>query len=138
MADVGRLHAMALRPPNYTILPPDRGPLMKYIALAIVLLLLAGLALLPRTPRVSPEDARALVSEGALLLDVRSPQEFSGGHIEGAINIPVHQLAERIDEIPNAPIVLYCRSGQRSGRAAALLTGAGRDSVHDLGPMSRW
>ena len=89
--------------------------------------------------RVAGVQARALVEEGALLLDVRSPGEFSMGHIEGARNLPVQELGAKLDTLDKAqPIVVYCRSGQRSGQAMQLLRGQGFDQVYDLGPRSAW
>lgn len=56
------------------------------------------------------------------------------------MNIPVEQLDARISELlpKDAPVVVYCRSGHRSGSAARTLKSAGFVAVHDLGPMSRW
>ena len=89
--------------------------------------------------RVDGATARKLVSEGALLLDVRTPSEFGGGHVEGAQNIPVDELERRISEVPkDRAVVVYCRSGGRSARAAGLLQQHGRGPVHDLGPISAW
>jgi len=83
-------------------------------------------------------DGRRRVAEGALLLDVRTRQEFESGHVEGARNIPVQELAARVDELVNAPrIVVYCRSGGRSAVAAELLRSRGHD-VLDVGPMSAY
>ncbi len=89
---------------------------------------------------LSGAEARRLVADGALLLDVRTPAEYQAGHVGGAVNIPVQDLERRIDEITpkDRPVVLYCQSGNRSGRAARMLTQAGYRSVHDLGAMSRW
>lgn len=89
---------------------------------------------------ISSAEAHQLVSEGALLVDVRSPKEFSAGHIEGAINVPVGELAQRLTELgeKHEPIVLYCRSGARSGRALSLLQRHGFTAVSNLGAMSRW
>jgi rhodanese-related sulfurtransferase len=85
------------------------------------------------------EEAHTLVEQGALLLDVRTREEFGGGHIEGAVNIPVQELPRRAKELPQKgrPIVVYCRSGARSAAAAGELRKLGYD-VHDLGPMSAW
>ncbi|MFT5686985.1 MAG: phage shock protein E [Myxococcota bacterium] len=91
------------------------------------------------TARVSGTQARQLVTDGALLLDVRTPTEFGGGHLPDALNVPVGQLARRMDEIPqDRPIVVYCRSGARSSRAAGMLSRNSRGPIHDLGPMSAW
>jgi phage shock protein E len=74
---------------------------------------------------------------GVTLLDVRSPEEFAQGHLEGAINIPVQELAERLGELRRGtPISVYCRSGRRSAAAAELLTRAGFGEVHDRGGWS--
>ncbi|MFN7210397.1 MAG: rhodanese-like domain-containing protein [Aggregatilineales bacterium] len=74
-----------------------------------------------------------------LLLDVRTVGEFQSGHLAGAVNIPVEQLAQRLAEVPrDLPIVLYCRSGNRSAAAARLLRSAGYESVYDLGGIIRW
>ncbi len=74
-----------------------------------------------------------------LLIDVRTAEEFASGHIEGALNIPVEQMSGRLDEIPGeAPIVVYCRSGNRSASAARILTEAGYAPVYDLGGIRDW
>lgn len=79
-----------------------------------------------------------MVDEGALLLDVRSPQEFEQGHLEGATLIPLHELKERAKELHNGQkVVVYCRSGNRSHRAAKILNDQEFD-VSDLGPMGAW
>ena len=89
--------------------------------------------------KADPDQAHRLVESGATLLDVRSPSEFSGGHIDGAINIPVGELAGRLSELPrDRPVVVYCASGNRSGAATKVLLGAGFETVLDLGPMSAW
>ena len=88
---------------------------------------------------VSGAEAHHLVESGALLLDVRSPEEFQAGHIEGAVNIPVQEMEARMGEVGSKerPVVVYCHSGMRSGRAAQVLERAGY-AVRNLGPMDRW
>ena len=90
--------------------------------------------------RISGSDARSLVADGAMLVDVRSPGEFSGGHIEGAISIPIQELAARVDELgdQSGPIVLYCQSGARSAMAKRLLESKGFTDIHDMGSMGSW
>lgn len=84
------------------------------------------------------EIAHRKVSEGATLLDVRTPEEFAAGHANGAINIPVQVLASRLSEIPkDREVVVYCHSGRRSGQAAEILTNAGY-RVYDLKRFSDW
>lgn len=88
---------------------------------------------------VDPAKAHELVAQGATLVDVRSPEEFAGGHIDGAINVPVGEIANRMGEIPkDKVVVVYCRSGARSSRAKGALQEAGYKEVYDLGAMSRW
>lgn len=73
------------------------------------------------------------------LLDVRTPQEFAGGHLEGAANIAVETLQANLDAIPrDQPIVLYCRSGNRSAQAASILDAAGFTNIYDLGGIVAW
>jgi rhodanese-related sulfurtransferase len=85
-------------------------------------------------------EARGLVAAGARLLDVRSPEEFEGGHLPGAVNVPVQELDRRLAEVgaTDHDVVVYCRSGHRSARAAQLLRAQGFTKVHDLGAMSAW
>lgn len=74
-----------------------------------------------------------------LLLDVRTPQEFASGHIPGAVNISVESLASRLNEVQmGQPIVVYCRSGNRSAQAAQILASAGYSTVYDLGGIIDW
>ncbi len=117
---------------------------MKKLSLIAAAALFAGLVLLPaaRGAPISPDEGRVLVEKkGALLLDVRTREEFAAGHVTGAVNIPVQELDARLKELPekkDQPIVVYCRSGARSAKAAKLLQQAGYTSVHDIGPMPTW
>ncbi|MBT2643822.1 rhodanese-like domain-containing protein [Bacillus sp. ISL-41] len=76
----------------------------------------------------------------AQLIDVREPNEFAGGHILGARNIPLTQLKTRLKEIrPDKPVYLYCQSGSRSGRAAQLLYKKGYKDLNQLqGGFKKW
>ena len=89
---------------------------------------------------VGPGEAKRLAAAGALLLDVRTPAEFAQGHLPGALNIPVVELPDRLAELggPDRDVVVYCRSGMRSARAATVLRRAGYRAVHDLGAMNNW
>lgn len=88
-------------------------------------------------PAVSTR-VREVVAAGAPVIDVRTDDEFRGGHVPGAKNIPVHLLPLRLDEVGprERPVVLYCRSGARSAQAAELLRRSGFLEVLDVGPMS--
>lgn len=99
-------------------------------------------AVMPKSGRIKPKQYQsAFVETGAphLLVDVRTPQEFNSGYIEGAVNIPLQELAQSADEIPqDQPVVLYCRSGNRSSSAAKMLASAGYEQVYDLGGVIDW
>ena len=72
------------------------------------------------------------------VIDVREINEFESGHFEGAINIPLGSIPMRIAELKamNGPIVLYCRSGNRSGMAMSLLKQAGLIDVFNGGALA--
>lgn len=113
-----------------------------YIIAAVVLGFVGMLVLKQRVSSsfVESDEAHALVTDGAALIDVRSPEEFASGHIEGARNIPVGEIGARSAEVgdKDAVVVVYCRSGMRSAQAKSLLESAGFTQVHNLGGMSRW
>ena len=81
-----------------------------------------------------------MVKAGALILDVRTEEEFAQKHLDGARNIPVQQLVQRLSEVgpPTTPVVVHCLSGKRSAAAAELLRKAGFKEVFDLGGISNW
>lgn len=88
---------------------------------------------------VSPVEAAGALREGALLVDVREQDEWDGGHIPGAIHIPLGQVRGRLDEIPvDAKVITVCRSGMRSSRAAGQLAKTGRTVSNLTGGMNAW
>lgn len=72
-------------------------------------------------------DFKALKEAGAIIIDVRSPQEFDSGHIKGSKNIPVNMIQREINTIKkwNKPVITVCQSGARSGMAKSTLKAAG-------------
>ncbi len=85
-------------------------------------------------------DIPGLIKKGALLIDTRTPGEFSRGHIEGAINIPYDAIAEKIGQHTpdkSKPIIVYCRSGARSSMAKQTLIRAGHTQVVNGGSLHR-
>lgn len=77
-------------------------------------------------------------SSNAIILDVRTPQEFAEGHLDGAVNVDFNAgavPAALAEMDPNAEYIVYCRSGNRSGQVAALMDAAGFKNVEDLGPL---
>ena len=89
---------------------------------------------------VDGATAKALVASGAKVVDVRTPQEFASGHVPGAINIPYEEVGKRIAEIgpPSTQVVLYCRTGRRSGIAADALKKAGFQNLYDMQTVTSW
>lgn len=74
------------------------------------------------------------------VLDVRAPEEYAAGHVPGAVNIPLDQVADRLAEVPkDKDVVLYCRSGRRSALAGEVLTGNGYTRLQLMqGDMPGW
>ncbi len=88
---------------------------------------------------LTPERAAELIEAGAELLDVRRPYEFEGGHLAGARNIEMNELAAAAGELPkDRPVLFYCRSGNRSGMAAEAFREAGYDAHHIAGGIEAW
>ncbi|TXB63248.1 rhodanese-like domain-containing protein [Phaeodactylibacter luteus] len=77
-------------------------------------------------------NIKAQLDNGAMLLDVRTPGEFNSGHAKGAVNIPLQSLQQNLEKIKKSgkPVVAYCRSGNRSGMAAQMLTQNGIEAYN--------
>ncbi|MDC7232164.1 MAG: rhodanese-like domain-containing protein [Spirochaetales bacterium] len=89
------------------------------------------------------DELKALLESDAddyLFLDVRTGPEYGAGHIPGAENISYNLLPGALPEgtEKDKTIIVYCRSGNRSGTAKRLLEKAGYTNVHDFGGISRW
>ena len=83
--------------------------------------------------QVTVTKVRELVENNAFILDVRERAEYERGHIINAVNIPLTELRERLDEIPkNQPVYIHCRSAQRSYNAVMLLQNMGYDNVYNI------
>jgi len=89
----------------------------------------------PQTATLSPQtQAWRLIDDGALLIDVRSRQEFETGHLKGAVNIPHDQLPELADKIgpdKQREVVVYCKSGRRAQLVKEALEKQGYNAVHN-------
>lgn len=90
----------------------------------------------------TPEKFESNIQGEFLLLDVRTQGEYDEGHIEGTELIPVDELASRLDEIEeykDLPVLVYCRSGNRSITASNILIENGFEEVHNLlGGIGAW
>ena len=80
-------------------------------------------------PRVGWDEVLTDRQEQEPILDVRRTEEYKASHIDGAVNIPLHELITRMDEVPSGRLWVHCGSGYRSGVAASLLERAGKDAV---------
>lgn len=111
---------------------------MKKLFFAAITLLVAAGCMSYAAEYSNPAELQANL-DNVLLVDVRSPAEFAGGHIPGAVNIPHTQIAE-IDKIytEGIPVVLYCRSGNRSGIALDELKKLGYSQIFNFGGIGRW
>jgi rhodanese-related sulfurtransferase len=75
--------------------------------------------LFSETPKV---DLKSMVEEGAYLVDVRTPAEFAEGHVNGSVNIPLDNVVSELPKFKNKKnIIVFCRSGNRSGQAKSIL-----------------
>jgi phage shock protein E len=99
--------------------------------LAVILLFTPALASASEAETSPVDQAWELIDGGALLIDVRTPEEYAAGHLDGAVNIPydlTSVLAYFIKD-PNRSAVVYCRSGGRAGKAQSALAEMGFDQV---------
>lgn len=71
------------------------------------------------------ENLKSLLSEGAVLVDVRSSDEFKSGHAQKAINIPLQLISQSVDKLKGKTVVTVCKSGARSSMAVSILQKAG-------------
>ncbi len=90
-------------------------------------------------PSVSAGEARELLDSGAVMVDVRTTQEWNAGHCAFALHLALDQLSQKQRRIPqNKKAVVVCRSGNRSRRATKQLIAAGYDAVNLSGGMNAW
>ena len=75
-------------------------------------------------------DYKKMVSDGAIIVDVRSGGEFASGHIPGSVNIPLEELSFRADELEGKKVITCCRSGNRSGMALHILGESGIEAIN--------
>jgi phage shock protein E len=79
-------------------------------------------------------DLGELISNGALIVDVRTPGEYSSGHIKGSVNIPLNTLQSRMTKLKKeTPVITCCASGMRSGSARSILQANGFQQVYNGG-----
>jgi thioredoxin 1 len=90
-------------------------------------------------PTLTVTEAAEQIVADAFVLDVREHDEYAAAHIDGAQLIPLGTLANRLDEVPrDQPVIVVCRSGNRSGSATDLLIEHGVDAWNMAGGMTAW
>jgi rhodanese-related sulfurtransferase len=91
-------------------------------------------------PEIDVVALAELRSQGVPVIDVRNPDEYVEGHVPGAVLLPLPDLVERVDEVPDdgKPVYVICAVGSRSARAADYLRGQGVDAVNVVGGTMAW
>ena len=81
------------------------------------------------------ETIKEFIDKGAVIIDVRTPGEFQGGHIKGSKNIPLNTIGNQIDSIKklNKPVIACCASGMRSAQATSILKSNGIEAMNGGG-----
>ena len=97
----------------------------------------------PSYQQISQEEAKEMMdTQEVIILDVREQEEYDGGHIPGAVLLPVGTIAEdtAAEVIPDQDdtVLVYCRSGNRSKTAAAALAQLGYTQVYEFGGINTW
>lgn len=113
---------------------------MDWTFLIAVACVIAMLLIVRQLGQVKPETARALIKQGARIVDVRTVEEHRSGSVRGAVNIPLNELADRIESVVpdhSTPVLLHCLSGARSGMGRKILAQMGYTQVHNLGSVGR-
>ncbi|MBP3709273.1 MAG: rhodanese-like domain-containing protein [Treponema sp.] len=114
-----------------------------YIVAGIIAVLLLFGRRKSGAEKITPQAVKAKIDahETYLLLDVRTPQEYATGHIPTAILLPDYEVKKNAPvRIPEKDryIIVYCRSGARSAKAARILISLGYTNVHDMGGIMHW
>jgi len=100
----------------------------------------AGTSTAVASLEISPGDAQRQLAQGAILIDVRTADEYSQSHVAGSILIPLEELPQRLGEVPHdKQILVICRSGVRSARGRDILITAGFSPVESIrGGILAW
>ena len=95
-----------------------------------------------KVSKITSEEAKEeMNNRDVIILDVRTEDEYNSGHIENSVLIPVDDLEDKAEELlvnKEQKILVYCRSGNRSKKAADLLAEMGYTNVNDLGGIKDW
>jgi rhodanese-related sulfurtransferase len=108
---------------------------MRSIILSVLLaVVVTATAVASNYTNITSTQAKVMLDKGGIyLLDVRTPQEYQQGHLQGAVLIPLDQIEKRFVEIPkNRKILIYCAVGSRSNAAAGFLAGKGYKDIYNM------
>lgn len=90
-------------------------------------------------PEIDLSTLESLLSEGATLVDVREDDEYTDGHVSGAIHIALSTVPDRVGDVPaEGPVYVICALGGRSARAAEFLRAQGIDAINVAGGTQGW
>lgn len=113
---------------------------MDWAIVAVVAVFALAYIFLRRSGQIPAKEAEAYLKSGAPIVDVRTPAEFSAGHIPGAVNIPLDRLENSLPRrLPDRtqPILLHCQAGTRSAAAKKMLNALGYSKAFNLGSYTR-
>jgi|SRR6185437_15722418 len=113
---------------------------MSWIPFLVVLVLAFGYMYFKRSGQVPAKDATEYLRKGAVIIDVRNPNEFESGHLMQAQNLPldrIEMLATSVIKDKSKPLLLHCSSGVRSSMAKKKLEDLGYKNVYNLGSYER-
>ncbi len=90
-------------------------------------------------PEIDLSTLEGLLGEGAALIDVREEDEYTDGHVAGALHIALATVPDRVAEVPSTgPVYVICALGGRSARAAEFLRAQGIDAINVAGGTNGW
>ena len=95
----------------------------------------------PLYKKISPQEAKQLMQQDCVILDVRTPEEYNEGHIPDAMLLPDYNISQLApQQLPDKDqlILVYCRSGNRSKTAAAALAELGYTGIYEFGGINTW
>lgn len=112
-----------------------------FILLIILLFAFTSVLLTAASKRIKPDEAKLLYDKGVTFIDVRTLDEYSAGHVKGALNIDFYSKdfklkLSKLDK--SKQYVVYCRSGNRSGQSVTMMEKMGFKELYDLGAFSAW
>ncbi len=116
---------------------------MSILSWVLYFLIMAGLIafmFMRRSGQVSTKEGAEFVKRGAMIVDVRTPEEFNAGHLSQAFNMPIDEIGTAMPSQvrdKSRVILLHCKTGLRSKKATTLLAGLGYSNVFNLGSYER-